>query len=43
MEDIFYTLQDFYTYTKGVTYVLIVMILFGMVGFWRFLTGRDDD
>jgi hypothetical protein len=43
MDGIFYTLQDFLTYTKGVTYILIVAILFVMLGFWRFLTGRDED
>lgn len=43
MDGIFYTLQDFFTYTKGVTYVLILLILISMVGFWLFLTGRDED
>jgi hypothetical protein len=43
MDGIFYTLQDFLTYTKGVIYLLIVAILFSMVGFWSFLTGRDVD
>ena len=43
MDGIFYTLQDFLTYTKGVTYILILAILFAMLGFWRFLTGRDED
>ncbi|MDM8524402.1 hypothetical protein QUF80_13625 [Desulfococcaceae bacterium HSG8] len=40
--DIF-TLQDFYTYTKGITYILMVLILVGMTGFWLFLTERDED
>jgi len=39
----FFTLQDFFTYTEGVTYILIVAILFAMLGFWRFLAGRDED
>jgi hypothetical protein len=43
MDGLFYTLQDLYTYTKGVTYILIVAILLGMVGFWCFLKGRDED
>ena len=43
MEGVFYTLQDLFTYTKGVTYILIVVILLSMLGFWRFLTGRDND
>lgn len=41
--DIFYTLQDFMTYSKSVTYILIIAILFGMLGFWKFLTARDDE
>ena len=43
MDGVFYTLQDLFAYTKGVTYILIVAILVSMVGFWRFLTGRDED
>jgi hypothetical protein len=43
MDNIFYTLQDFLTHTKGIAYILIVLILLGMLGFWNFLTGRDDD
>ncbi len=43
MDNIFYTLQDFLTHTKGVTYILIVLILIGLTGFWKFLTERDDD
>jgi len=41
--DVFYTLQDFMTYTKGVTYLLMAAILLGMAGFWCFLTDRDED
>ena len=43
MENDFYTLQDFYTYTKGVTYLLMGLILVVVTGFWLFLTDRDDD
>lgn len=39
----FYTLQDFYTYTKGIAYLLIVVTLLGMAGFWLFLTSREKD
>jgi hypothetical protein len=42
MEQIFYTLQDFMTHTKGVAYVLIAAALICLPLFWRFLTGRDD-
>lgn len=43
MDAIFYTLQDFLSFTKGVIYILIVVILFAMLGFWRFLTGGNED
>ena len=43
MDGIFYTLQEFMTYTKGVTYVIMVAALLSMIGFWRFLAGNDDD
>jgi hypothetical protein len=36
------TLQEFYTYTKGITYILMVLILVGITGFWLFLTERDE-
>ena len=39
----FYTLQEFMTHTKGITYLLMVAILVGMAGFWLFLSERDDD
>ena len=42
MESIFYTLQEFYTFTKGVTYILIILALIGFVWFWSFLSGKDD-
>ncbi len=43
MDGVFYTLQEFMTHTKGVTYVLIIAILIVMLGFWGFLVERDDD
>ncbi|MEE9120494.1 MAG: hypothetical protein V3U56_04320 [Syntrophobacteria bacterium] len=43
MDTIFYTLQEFLTHTENVTYLLIVATLFGMIGFWYFLTGGDED
>jgi len=39
----FYTLQEFLAHTEGVTYLLIVAILWAMLLFWNFLTGRDED
>ena len=41
--DVFYTLQDFLTHTKGVIYVLMPAALIGITGFWLFLTDRDED
>lgn len=43
MENEIHTLQEFYAYTKGVIYLIIPVILFGMIGFWTFLTDRDKD
>lgn len=43
MDGIYYTLQDFMTHTKGVTYIIMVLALISITAFWRFLTDRDDD
>lgn len=43
MEGGFYTLQDFMTYTKGVTYLIMIVSLIAITGFWLFLTERDTD
>jgi len=43
MEQAFHTLQDFMVHTKAVVYVLMGISLIGIVGFWHFLTGRDED
>ena len=37
------TLHEFMLHTKNVTYVLIVVALLGIAGFWRFLTDRDKE
>ena len=37
----FYTLQDFLTQTKGVSYLLGGLVLVGFVGFWLFLTRKE--
>lgn len=42
MGETFYTLQDFYTHTKGVTYILAVVALIGIALFWRFLSQREN-
>ena len=43
MEPIFYTYQEFYTHTKGVTYILIVASLICIAFFCRYLEGKDKD
>ena len=43
MEPIFYTYQEFYTYTKGIIYILIIASLIGVACFWNFLAGKDED
>lgn len=37
----FYTLQDFYTHSKGIAYILMIVTLLGLAAFWLFLTGRE--
>ncbi|MHB8066785.1 MAG: sulfate respiration complex protein HmcD [Desulfobaccales bacterium] len=39
----FYTLHDFLVYTKGAAYILMGVILLGVLGFWLFITGRDEE
>jgi hypothetical protein len=43
MDGTIHTLQDFLIRTENWNYILIILILVGMVGFWRFLTARDED
>lgn len=43
MDCVFHTLQEFMTFTKGITYILMVAALLSMVGFWRFLSENDED
>ena len=43
MDTIIYTLQDFMTHTKNITYLLMGGILIFMPLFWYFLTGREKD
>jgi len=43
METMIYTLQDFMTYTKGITYLIMGGILIFMPLFWLFLTEREED
>ncbi len=43
MNEQFYVLQDFLTFTEGVTYTVVVASLVFFVFFWRFLSARDSD
>ena len=43
LETTIFTLQDFMTYTKGITYIIMGGILVFMPLFWKFLTDREDD
>ncbi|MGE4297711.1 MAG: sulfate respiration complex protein HmcD [Desulfovibrionaceae bacterium] len=43
MAHMFYTLQEFMLHAKGITYILMGLTLVGMVGFWLFLSGKDEN
>lgn len=43
MDTIYYTLHDFMLHTEAVTYILIVVALFGIAFFWQFLSAKDSD
>ncbi len=38
----FFTLHDFMTYSKGITYLIMGAILVFMPIYWLYLTDRDD-
>ena len=42
MDTVFYTLQDYMVFTKGIVYLIMGGILIVMPLFWLFLTGRDE-
>ena len=42
MESIFYSLHDFMLCTKSMTYILMGLGVLGLLGYWLFLTGRDE-
>ncbi len=42
MGAVFYTLQDFFTFSKGTTYVLMGGVLVAMVAMWNFIVSRDE-
>lgn len=37
-----HTLQEFFAHTKGISYILAVILLACSIPFWRFLTERDE-
>lgn len=43
MESIFYSLHDFMVCTKGMVYILMGLGVLGLLGYWIFLTGRDEN
>ncbi len=42
MDTVFYTLQDFMTHSKGITYLVMAGILIALPLFWCFITDRDE-
>lgn len=43
MDTFFYSLQSLYEDAYTVTFVVMAVAFAGLLGFWRFLTGRDED
>lgn len=43
MENSFYTLHDFLVFTKGIAYYLMGVAVLGVLGFWLYITGRDEE
>jgi|GEM_PF-1208909 len=39
----FYTLHDFMLHSKGLTYVLMGLVLVAMIGVWVFLLDRSEE
>jgi len=43
MENTFHVLHDFMLFTKGAAYYLMGATVLGLLGFWLYLTGRDEE
>ena len=43
MDSTFYSLQDFMMHTKSITYILMGLGVLGLLGYWLFLTERDEE
>lgn len=41
--DTFSTLQDFLLHTESIVYIVMGLSLICFLGFWFFLTGRDQE
>ena len=39
----FHTMHDFMVFTKGAVYYLMGVAILGILGFWLYLTGRDEE
>jgi len=42
MDSIFHSLHDFMIFSKGITYLIMGLILILMPLYWLFLTDRDE-
>ena len=43
MDSVIHTLHDFMLRTESITYLLMLASLLGILGFWLFLTERDEE
>ena len=43
MHETIYTLQEFMLQTETTTYIILAITLFALLGFWHFLTERDEE
>ncbi len=43
MEGTIHTIQEFMLHTESITYILMGLSLLTILGFWFFLTGKDED
>ena len=43
MEKIIFTLHDYMLHTESITYLLMAVSLFAILGFWFYLTEKDEE
>ncbi len=41
--DTFNNLHEFMLFTKGAAYIVVGVMILGILGFWLYLTSRDED